>query len=225
MWTVFPPPNSRASAATRVQLTSFTTKHWRCCAGTTQLLFVRATANASSTCPSTRFSSSSPPSGSEEGAFAWLTLNYLLGTLGKEPSQTVAAIDLGGGSVQQAFALPADVAHAAPRSDYIMALAGGGRAYDVYVHSYLGFGLMAGRAAILQLDSAKDAHPCVPKDHNGTRRLGDGRVIGVVTGHVIGHATLRWQDGMSTSCAVLRIVHHSPPPHQHCNGGCKQHLA
>lgn len=107
--------------------------------------------------------------GSEEGAFAWLTLNYLLGNLGKDPSQTVAAIDLGGGSVQQAFALPPDVAHAAPSSDYIMALSGGGKTYDVYVHSYLGFGLMAGRAAILQLETARDAHPCVPKDHSGTR--------------------------------------------------------
>lgn len=55
------------------------------------------------------------PVGTEEGAFAWLTLNYLLGNLGKAPSSTVAAIDLGGGSVQQAFALPPDAAQAAPQ--------------------------------------------------------------------------------------------------------------
>lgn len=34
-------------------------------------------------------------SGVDEGAFAWLTLNYLLGNLGKGEQQTVAAIDMG----------------------------------------------------------------------------------------------------------------------------------
>ena len=42
--------------------------------------------------------------GADEGAFAWLTLNYLLGRLGEEEGKTIAAIDLGGGSVQQARA-------------------------------------------------------------------------------------------------------------------------
>lgn len=34
--------------------------------------------------------------GKDEGAFAWLTLNYLLGHLGKEPEATTSAIDLVG---------------------------------------------------------------------------------------------------------------------------------
>lgn len=34
-------------------------------------------------------------SGVDEGAFAWLTLNYLLGNLGKAEDSTVASIDLG----------------------------------------------------------------------------------------------------------------------------------
>ena len=36
------------------------------------------------------------PAGTEEGGFAWLTLNYLLGHLGKKADDTVAAIDLVG---------------------------------------------------------------------------------------------------------------------------------
>lgn len=71
--------------------------------------------------------------GAHEGAYAWLTLNYLLGKLDKGPADTVAAIDLGGGSVQEAFALPTDAATAAP-AGYITQLKAGGTAYNVYVH-------------------------------------------------------------------------------------------
>ena len=71
--------------------------------------------------------------GSDEGAFAWLTLNYLLGKLGQPESDTVAAIDLGGGSVQQAFALTKEEAKAAPEG-FVQTLSGGPKTYDVYVH-------------------------------------------------------------------------------------------
>lgn len=71
--------------------------------------------------------------GAHEGAFAWLTLNYLLGNLDKGPADTVAAIDLGGGSVQEAFALPVDAAADAP-AGYITQLKAGGTTYNVYVH-------------------------------------------------------------------------------------------
>lgn len=74
--------------------------------------------------------------GADEGAFAWLTLNYLLGHLGKPEDKTVAAIDLGGGSVQQAFAISAKDAATAPEG-YITQLSGGGKAYHVYVHRWV----------------------------------------------------------------------------------------
>ncbi len=76
-----------------------------------------------------------PPgrAGAHEGAFAWLTLNYLLGKLGGDPGATVAAIDLGGGSVQEAFALTAEQAAAAPAT-YVTKLSGSGVTYSVYVH-------------------------------------------------------------------------------------------
>lgn len=71
--------------------------------------------------------------GAHEGAYAWLTLNYLLGKLAGGPEATVAAIDLGGGSVQEAFALPSSDAAAAP-AGYVTQLKAGGSAYNVYVH-------------------------------------------------------------------------------------------
>lgn len=80
------------------------------------------------------------PAGAHEGAYAWLTLNYLLGKLGKGPAATVAAIDLGGGSVQEAFALPDDGAAAAP-SGYVTKLRAGGNTYSVYVHRCAGVGM------------------------------------------------------------------------------------
>jgi apyrase len=52
--------------------------------------------------------------GADEGAFAWLTLNYLLGKTGKPTQELVGAIDLGGGSVQAAFAVDDKVASVAP---------------------------------------------------------------------------------------------------------------
>ena len=74
----------------------------------------------------------------------------------------MAAIDLGGGSVQLAHALPASVASRAP-DGYVSELSGGGRKYSVYVHSYLGYGLMAARAALLKLEgeAASLGHPCL----------------------------------------------------------------
>lgn len=73
--------------------------------------------------------------GAHEGAYAWLTLNYLLGRLDKGPAGTVAAIDMGGGSVQEAFALPPEQATAAP-AGYITPLKAGGVTYNVYVHRW-----------------------------------------------------------------------------------------
>ncbi|KAG2502069.1 hypothetical protein HYH03_000562 [Edaphochlamys debaryana] len=98
--------------------------------------------------------------GKDEGAFAWLTLNYLLGKLSGPVSQTVAAIDMGGGSIQEAFALEDADAAAAPK-EYVSVLNGGGKKINVYVHSYLGYGLMAGRAKLIDVGAAA-AKDCFP---------------------------------------------------------------
>ncbi|KAI8110376.1 hypothetical protein M9435_002051 [Picochlorum sp. BPE23] len=119
-------------------------------------------------------------SGQNEGAFAWLTLNYLLGNLGRPYDETVAAIDLGGGSVQQAFAMGPNETKKAPKQDYITTLRGGGKEYSVYVHSYLGYGLMAARAAVLEIDPngpKDDSHPCIHEGYNGTYTYGSDNFV------------------------------------------------
>ncbi|CAI5950340.1 unnamed protein product [Closterium sp. NIES-65] len=101
--------------------------------------------------------------GADEGSFAWVTVNYLLGNLGKDISHTVGVVDLGGGSVQMTYAVPDDVAAKAPEG-YVRRLSGMGKTYGVYVHSYLGFGLMAARAQVLKAKPpGSEGHACLPK--------------------------------------------------------------
>ena len=105
--------------------------------------------------------------GSDEGAYMWLTMNYLLGNLEKGYAGTVGSIDLGGGSVQQAYAL-SDASAAQAPPGYVQQVRAGDHAYNVYVHSYLGHGLMAGRAGALESGApGGGVSPCVPSSFSG----------------------------------------------------------
>lgn len=99
-------------------------------------------------------------SGENEGKFAWLAVNMLMKKLGNVPEKTVGVIDLGGGSVQMMRALPTPAAASAP-GGYISNAAWQSSSYDLYVHSFLGYGLMAGRKAVLKQQGAN--HACMPK--------------------------------------------------------------
>lgn len=154
-------------------------------------------------------------SGVNEGAFAWLTLNYLLGNLGQPYSETVAAIDLGGGSVQEAYAMSQSEVEKAPHSDYVTKLRGGGQEYNVYVHSYLGYGLMAGRAAVLSEDPngpEDPTHPCVHRGFTGKYEYGGN------TFEAVGHEDGAEHDQCaSTVLSALKLGESCGAPEAQCS--------
>lgn len=94
--------------------------------------------------------------GKDEGVYAWITTNYLLGKIGgPDKSPTAAVFDLGGGSTQIVFeptfkspskGMPETLAE----GDHKYSLDFGGRQFVLYQHSHLGYGLMAARESIHQ---------------------------------------------------------------------------
>jgi guanosine-diphosphatase len=121
--------------------------------------------------------------GSDEGVYAWITTNYLLGKIGgPDKSETAAVFDLGGGSTQIVFeptfkgAPDGGMPEKLAAGDHKYELDFGGHKFDLYQHSHLGYGLMSARKALhsaLVDDLAKSkgddqtwmnspiVHPCV----------------------------------------------------------------
>ncbi len=96
--------------------------------------------------------------GSDEGVYAWITTNYLLGNIGgPEHEATAAVFDLGGGSTQIVFepnykgltsgGMPENLAE----GDHKYDLDFGGRHFTLYQHSHLGYGLMSARDSIFKI--------------------------------------------------------------------------
>ncbi|XP_071710858.1 apyrase 2-like [Rutidosis leptorrhynchoides] len=114
--------------------------------------------------------------GTQEGAYQWVTINYLLKKLGKKYSQTVGVVDLGGGSVQMAYAISEADAAKAPRitsgeDTYVKEMFLMGTKYYLYVHSYLKYGLLAARAEILGVANDSES-PCILAGYDGVYTYG-----------------------------------------------------
>lgn len=90
--------------------------------------------------------------GSDEGVYAWITTNYLLGNIGSpEETPTAAVFDLGGGSTQVVFQPLGHDDSALPDGDHKYSFSFAGRDFVLYQHSHLGYGLMEARHKINSL--------------------------------------------------------------------------
>lgn len=95
--------------------------------------------------------------GKDEGVYAWVTANYLLGNIGnKDKLPTAAVFDLGGGSTQIVFE-PEYKDDVPVEGETKYKFTFGDHDFTLYQFSHLGFGLMQGRNKInkLVLDNYK----------------------------------------------------------------------
>ncbi|XP_053617205.1 ectonucleoside triphosphate diphosphohydrolase 5 isoform X2 [Plodia interpunctella] len=89
--------------------------------------------------------------GSDEGIFIWYTLNLLHNLMGE---QTMAALDLGGGSTQITYQLSDSHKKSYPEKDQYIVNAGSN--ITLYTHSYLKLGLLAARYGIFLLEAGNN---------------------------------------------------------------------
>jgi len=105
--------------------------------------------------------------GKDEGVYAWITANYLLGKVGgPDKTETAAVLDLGGGSTQIVFqptfaeSSSGGMPEKLKEGDHKYDLDFGGRHFTLYQHSYLGYGLMEARNSLhnVVLNAVYDAN-------------------------------------------------------------------
>ncbi|KAK6465761.1 golgi guanosine diphosphatase [Scheffersomyces coipomensis] len=91
--------------------------------------------------------------GKDEGVYAWITTNYLLGNIGNsEKNPTAAVFDLGGGSTQIVFEPEfKDQSEQMIDGEHKYQFTFGNREFVLYQFSHLGYGLMEGRNKINSL--------------------------------------------------------------------------
>lgn len=93
--------------------------------------------------------------GKDEGVYAWITANYLLGTIKADTPKdtpTYAVLDLGGASTQIVFEpMFSSSDQRLEPGEHKYDLKFGGRSHVLYQHSYLGYGLMHARKHVHSL--------------------------------------------------------------------------
>uniref|UniRef100_A0A8C3PJH1 Ectonucleoside triphosphate diphosphohydrolase 8 n=1 Tax=Calidris pygmaea TaxID=425635 RepID=A0A8C3PJH1_9CHAR len=131
--------------------------------------------------------------GEEEGAYGWITINYLLDSFTKyspkahtwvrpEAANILGALDLGGASTQISFMPGSSVISWKEASKLTLY----GYNYNIYTHSYLCYGqnemlkrlakeLIAVRGELGVIGLCSLDHPCYPKDYTETVSLSSFR--------------------------------------------------
>ncbi|XP_062963702.1 ectonucleoside triphosphate diphosphohydrolase 6 isoform X1 [Cynocephalus volans] len=87
--------------------------------------------------------------GTDEGVSAWITINFLTGSLKAPGRSSVGMLDLGGGSTQITFLPRVESTLQTSPPGYLTALHMFNKTYQLYSYSYLGLGLMSARLMIL----------------------------------------------------------------------------
>jgi guanosine-diphosphatase len=102
--------------------------------------------------------------GSDEGVFAWVTVNYLLKRIGLDDKvPTVGIMDLGGASTQIVFEPKGNSILDPNVKEFAYKVEFGKHMYNLYQHSYLGYGLMKSREKIklMAARSHSKESPCI----------------------------------------------------------------
>ena len=106
-------------------------------------------------------------SGEEEGAFGWLSANWLMGTFDGPTTSAYGALDLGGASTQATFHPDESIL------DGFFPLNVGRQYHELYTHSYLYYGNNEARYRFLDnlVDTAKNestsvSNPCFPRGYS-----------------------------------------------------------
>ncbi|XP_004474700.2 ectonucleoside triphosphate diphosphohydrolase 6 isoform X1 [Dasypus novemcinctus] len=112
--------------------------------------------------------------GTDEGVSAWITVNFLTGSLGAPGRSSAGMLDLGGGSTQITFLPRAEGTLQTSPAGYVTSFQMFNRTYQLYSYSYLGLGLMSARLAILggvegkpALDGRELVSPCLSPSYRG----------------------------------------------------------
>lgn len=126
--------------------------------------------------------------GKDEGVYAWITANYLLGAIGgnsKSASHpTYAVLDLGGASTQIVFEPTfSQAGHggvtatttALEEGEHKYVLSFSGKTYTLYQHSYLGYGLMRARRSVNNLVGFMWDFRLDGKGHSGPGSIGESK--------------------------------------------------
>ncbi|XP_018580601.1 ectonucleoside triphosphate diphosphohydrolase 6 isoform X1 [Scleropages formosus] len=112
--------------------------------------------------------------GTDEGVSAWITVNFLIGSLHSAKKATVGMLDLGGGSTQITFSPQNEKTIQTSPFDHITSIQMFNGSHTLYAHSYLGLGLMSARLAVLggiegqPLDGSQElVSPCLAPQFMG----------------------------------------------------------